>query len=144
MIFKKDRDDINSQLASRRFASSGMTSIMSTESPDISVEEWQLLAFFEVEPTRADADEAWPYNDFTYVTVVGDMQITFGVAPAYRGFTLTVERCGTKLIELSALSIMDIRYHNEASSEWLEILLSSEQRLDLRLRPAFSLTGLHK
>ena len=58
----------------------------------ISAKEWQLLAFFEVEPTRLDADIAGPYNDFTYRRVLGDVTVTFGVAPAYKDFTLTVER----------------------------------------------------
>lgn len=110
--------------------------------PDtISAEEWQLLAFFEVEPTKLDPNVAWPYNDFTYRCPVGDVTVTFAVAPAYKDFTLTVERNGVKEIELSALSVFDIRYHQELKEEWLEILLTDNDRLELRIKPSLSLIG---
>lgn len=107
----------------------------------ISAEEWQLLAFFEVEPTKLDADVAWPYNDFTYRRTVDNTSVTFAVAPAYKDFTLTVERDGVKVIELSALSVSDIRYHQEQGEEWLEILLTDSDRLELRIKPSLSLIG---
>jgi hypothetical protein len=107
----------------------------------ISAEEWQLLSFFEVEPERLDADVGWPYNDFTYRRTLGEMTITFSVGPAYKDFTLIVERGGAKEIELTALSVWDIRYQKEHGAEWLEILLTPSDRLELRLRPSFSLTG---
>lgn len=107
----------------------------------ISAKEWEVLAFFEVEPTRLDADVAWPYNDFTYRRAQGDVTITFGVAPAYKDFTLTVERGGVKEIELTALAVFDIRYHEDRGAEWLEILLTVNDVLELRLKPSFSLVG---
>ena len=107
----------------------------------ISAEEWELLAFFEVEPTKLDADVAWPYNDFTYRRELGEVTVTFGVAPALKDFTLTVERGGRKEIELSALSVLDIRYHEDRGAEWLELLLTDSERLELRLKPTFSLVG---
>ena len=57
------------------------------------------------------------------------------------GHTLTVERGGTKEIELSALSVFDIRYHEHRGAEWLEILLTESDRMELRLKPSFSLLG---
>ena len=69
------------------------------------------------------------------------MTITFAVAPAYKDFTLTVERSGAKEVELSALSVFDIRYHKDRGEEWLEILLTQSDRLELRLKPSFSLVG---
>lgn len=107
----------------------------------ISAEEWQLLAFFEVEPTKLDADVSWPYNDFTYRRTVGDTTVTFSVAPACRDFTLTVERGGAKEIELSALAVFDIRYHDDRGGEWLEILLTERDRVELRIKPSFRLSG---
>jgi hypothetical protein len=107
----------------------------------ISAEEWQFLAFFEVEPTKLDADVGWPYNDFTYSRTVGDLTVTFSVAPAYKDFTLTVERSGTKEINLWSLSVFDIRYHEDRGAEWLEILLTETDRLELRLKPSFNLVG---
>jgi hypothetical protein len=107
----------------------------------ISAKEWELLAFFEVEPTKLDADVAWPYNDFTYRRVYGDVTLTFAVAPAYKDFTLTVERGNAKEIELSAASVLDIRYHQNDGGEWLEVVLAEYERVELRLKPSFSLVG---
>ena len=36
-----------------------------------SVDEHQLLCFFEAEPRRADPDVPWPYNSFTYRASIG-------------------------------------------------------------------------
>src|SRR5689334_13796585 len=111
------------------------------EAHAISAEEWQLLAFFEVEPTRLDADTAWPYNDFTYFHTLGDVNVIVARAPAYKDFTLTVERGGVKEVELSALSVFDIRYHEDRGAESLEILLTELDRIELRLKPSFALFG---
>jgi hypothetical protein len=107
----------------------------------ISAQEWELLAFFEVEPAMLDPDLPWPVNNVTYRFVAGDVIVIFSVAPAYRDFTLTVERAGAKEIALTAASVCDIRYHEDRGSEYLEILLAQNERLELRLKPAFSLTG---
>jgi hypothetical protein len=107
----------------------------------ISAEEWQLLAFFGVEPTKLDADVLWPYSDFIYDTRINDLQIAFAVMPAHRDFTLKVCRGHEKQIELSALSVFDIRYHEDHGAEWLEILITEYDRLELRLNPSFSITG---
>ena len=32
----------------------------------VSAEEWQLLSFFEAEPTLRDSDVPWCYNDALY------------------------------------------------------------------------------
>lgn len=107
----------------------------------ISAEEWQLLSFFEVEPTKLDASECWSVNELEYSCPVGDLQLSFRVAPWHKYCELTVERAGTTFIQLLAESVFDIRYNAEDGSEWLEILLSLDERLELRLKPTFSLAG---
>lgn len=107
----------------------------------ISAEEWQLLSFFEVEPTKLDASECWSVNELEYSCPVGDLQVAFKVAPWRKSCKLTVERAGTTFIQLLAESVFDNRYHARDGSEWLEILLSPDERLELRLKPTFSLVG---
>jgi hypothetical protein len=41
----------------------------------------------------------------------------------------TIERGGRKEIELSALSVFDIRYHEGPAADWLEILLTKRDQL---------------
>jgi hypothetical protein len=107
----------------------------------ISAEEWQLLSFFEVEPTKLDAGECWSVNELEYSCPVGDLQVAFRVAPWHKSCELTVDRAGTTFVKLLAESVFDIRYHARDGSEWLEILLSPDERLELRLKPTFSLVG---
>lgn len=107
----------------------------------ISAEEWQLLSFFEVEPTKLDVGECWSVNELEYSCPVGDLQVAFRVAPWRKSCELTVERAGTTVVQLLAESVLDIRYHARDGSEWLEILLTPDERLELRLKPTFSLVG---
>ncbi len=106
----------------------------------ISALEWQLLSFFEVEPTTLDAEVGWPYNSFTYDARRDSRRILFSVAPAYKDFTLTIEYDGSKEIEFTALSVFDIRYREESRTEWLELWITDTQVLELRLKPHFSLS----
>ena len=109
----------------------------------ISVQEWQLIAFFEVEPSRLenDPDLSWPYNDYTYQRKVDEFDITFGLAPYYKDFSLVVRRGEQKHIELCVLSAFDVQYHQNGGTEWLELAITENQRLELRLKPFFSLKG---
>lgn len=107
---------------------------------DITVEEWQLLSFFEAEPVRAEADIPWPYNDFSYRVVVGDYAVVFGIAPAYRDLSLSVSRNGMEIYSLTGLSVDDVRYHKDADREALEIVVSGEDSIWIRLRPDLLIT----
>jgi hypothetical protein len=107
----------------------------------ISAKEWQLLSFFEVEPTRLDADMPWPYNEFTYRRCLGNIVVSFAVTPSSKDFTLTVERDAEKHLELTVLQAYDIRYREEGEVEWLEILVTENHRLEMRIKPSFSIVG---
>ena len=107
----------------------------------ISALEWQLLSFFEVEPTKLDPDVSWPYNSFTYDTCRDNRRIVFSVAPANKDFTLSVDFNGLQEIGFTALSVFDIRYCEEHSAEWLELWITQTQVIELRLKPHFRLTG---
>src|SRR5690606_27380947 len=100
-----------------------------------SVDEHQLLCFFEAEPRRADPDVPWPYNSFTYRASVGAYEVSFGIAPAHGDLSLAVRHAGAELYQLTALSVDDVRYHRDGTRETLEIVISPGQRLFLRLRP---------
>ncbi len=55
---------------------------------NISVEEWQLLSFFEVEPQRSDPLSPWLYDDSVYVVINGDTTLSCAIHPAYRDVRL--------------------------------------------------------
>jgi hypothetical protein len=106
----------------------------------ISAEEVDLLAFFEVEPSRVDPDVPWPYNDFAYKVRRGDFDVSFSVMPAYRDAHLLVQRNGCAVYELTALALEDIRYLKDKIGEVLELVVNARDSVQLRLVPEVSVT----
>jgi hypothetical protein len=106
----------------------------------VSVEELELLSFFEVEPARADRDVPWPYNDFTYQMTVGEYAVSFCIAPTSKDLSLSIAHKGAALYVFKGLSVQDIRYHKDADIETLEIVVSDRDTIWFRLRPSLLIT----
>jgi len=106
----------------------------------VTVEEWQLLSFFEVEPTFDDADVPWSYNDALYTVRQRAFTLSFAIAPAYRDVRLIIEHDGQKLYEFKAMEVKDVRYKKDRGAEQLEIVVSEQDCLVLRLRPRIELS----
>jgi len=107
---------------------------------DVSVEELDLLSFFEVEPSRADRNIPWPYNDFSYQLNLGQYKVSFSIAPAYKDLSLSVAHNDTQFYSFKGLSVKDVRYHKDANFETLEIIVSDRDIIRLRLRPNLVIT----
>ncbi len=106
----------------------------------VSIEELELLSFFEVEPSRADLDVPWPYNELTYQLVLGQYLISFIISPSYRDLSLSVTSEGAQIYSFQGRSIKDVRYHKDADVETLELVVSSRDTIWLRLRPNLVIT----
>jgi hypothetical protein len=106
----------------------------------VSVEELELLSFFEVEPSRADQEIPWPYNDFSYQVELGQYAVSFSIAPAYKDVSLSVAHNGTEFYAFKGLSVKDVRYHKDADLETLEIVVSDRDTIWFRLRPSLLVT----
>ncbi len=105
----------------------------------ISAEEWQHLSFFEVEPELSNADVPWCYNDALYRIQQGHLTLTIAIAPSYRDVRIILSNQGTRLYELNALGVKDVRYTREGAVEMLEIDISVRESLALRLKPHIEL-----
>lgn len=101
-----------------------------------SVEEFELLSFFEVEPEKSDRDVPWPYADFRYQVERGSCVVCFSIHPACRDVSLSISRDGIEFYRLKAQSLDDIRYHKDSDTETLELCLSERESIWLRLRPS--------
>ncbi len=106
----------------------------------ISVEELELLSFFEVEPVLADKDIPWPYNDFSYRVEIGQYKVSFSIAPSYTDLSFSVSYGDMDIYSFTALSVKDVRYHKDADLETLEIVISDRDSIWLRLRPNLLIT----
>jgi hypothetical protein len=101
----------------------------------VTTEELELLGFFGVEPKRLDPDVPWPYNDFVYEVQRDETSLSFAVAPAYRDVRIVWKSDSRTLYELNAVGVADVKYHNDRGRESLEIVISSQDRVLLRIDP---------
>jgi hypothetical protein len=101
----------------------------------LSIQEWQLLSFFEVEPRLIDRDVPWAFNTAVYDATVGAYRVTLTIAPAYSDFQLQVRSADSTLLDISAKGITDIRYVKSSAGEIIEFLVRPKHLIELRLRP---------
>jgi hypothetical protein len=106
----------------------------------ISVNELDLLTFFECEPILRDADVPWVYNDALYEFSIGDFSLSFALAPSYKDVRLILKSGLLTVYELNATGVVDIRHHEDDTRESLEIVLSHCDRLWLRLKPTITIS----
>jgi len=105
----------------------------------ITVEELELLTFFEVEPELCDPATPWPYNDFIYQLQLGQYHIHFGISPAYRDVSIRIRHADIEIYSLNALSVKDVSYQKNAEGESLDIRISDSEHIVFKLRPHFSI-----
>jgi hypothetical protein len=97
--------------------------------------EVEHLSFFSVEPTKADPDIPWPYSDFVYEIVRGDLHLSYGITPCCKSVSIVLKRGVETLYELNLTTVDDVRYHNEKGRELLEIVLADGARMLLTVDP---------
>jgi len=101
----------------------------------VSVDETELLSFFEVFPDIRDEGVPWPYNCYTYNLSATNMDLSFTIKPAYKDVRLVLRASTGVAYELDAKSVEDVRYHKEQEVETLEVVLNLRDTLWLTLRP---------
>jgi hypothetical protein len=102
----------------------------------VRIQELELLSFFEVQPSVADPEVPWPYNDYAYQVSVGPYSVHFRIAPAYRDVSLSVALDGNEFYRFRSLAVSDVLYHKDSDRETLEIRVSERESIWLRLRPS--------
>lgn len=103
----------------------------------VSVEELELLSFFEVEPLRTDPDIPWPYNEYSYRVELGVYIVSFRIAVSYKDVSISITHDGSEIYSLKSVSVDDVRYHKDGDLETLEIVISDHDTIRFRLRPTF-------
>lgn len=101
----------------------------------INIEEWELISFFEVEPTYSEPDEEWPYADALFVIKRDDLKLFFAIHPCYNDIRIILKKGEIKIYELNAMNIFDIKLKNENSKEILEIALNNVLTLTIMVKP---------
>lgn len=106
---------------------------------EVSVQEWQLLSFFEVEPTLLDSGVPWSFNDALYLVQQGGISLSFAIAPNYRDVRLILSLGGTQVFEFSGKGVEDVRYEKDGSLEALRIIMHDRSSLRIRVKPKIEL-----
>ena len=105
----------------------------------LSVDEYDLLNFFEVMPTPTDHDIEWAYNDSLYKVNRSNLELSFAITPACRDATIKLKAGGLVLYELNATGVKDVRRHRDKGRDSLEIVLMARESIWIRLRPEISI-----
>jgi hypothetical protein len=105
----------------------------------ISAEDWELLSFFEVEPYRLDPSIPWVYDDLVYLVEDGELSLSCAIHPAYKDVRIVLKQREHCLYEFAAMGVEDIQVLREKGNEVLEITLSEEQNLRVKLRPSIEI-----
>ena len=67
--------------------------------------------------------------------MIDKFAVSFKIEPAYKDVRLLVKMNDAILFDLTAKLVADVRYHDDANRETLEIVVSDKNRLWLALRP---------
>lgn len=110
----------------------------------LTVEELDLMTFFECEPKMADNDVPWHYNDSVYVYSSRGDSVSFAIAPAYKDVRLIFSGTQGAHFEFNAMSVADVRYRSDAGREYLEVILSKTFSMTLCLKPTIRIIQNYK
>lgn len=105
----------------------------------ISAEEWELVSFFEATAEYLDPKDPWPYTDAVFHLERGGTHLSFAVAPAYRDIRIVLEHSGSKLYELNAMAVIDVRYRREGKLEFLDVVFGERDILTITVKPSIAL-----
>ena len=105
----------------------------------LSIEELDLLNFFETVPDRLQPDGPWFYDDSVYEASDAHVRISFAVAPAAKDIRVILRTSGDAVVyELNAVGVDDVKYHNDKGRESLEVIVSARESIWVRTKPAIS------
>ena len=108
----------------------------------IQAEEWEILSFFEVEPTTSEPNEHWLFRDNTYTVRRGELELVCAIHPYHRDVELIIKLYGSELYRLSVLGLHDIYYERDEIGELLRFRLRVAEDVEdfvLRVKPEINL-----
>jgi hypothetical protein len=105
----------------------------------LSVDEFDLLNYFGMEPGRLDSDVTWAYNELVYEAVDARAHLSFCIVPSVRDVRILLKVDGVLVYELSAAGVDDVRCHNDEGRESLEVVISARDSVWIRIKPQISI-----
>jgi len=100
---------------------------------NLTVQEWQLLSFFEVEPELQD-DAPWEYNIVNYTVHQGNRKLVFVLSTLYDDVRIILSDGETQIYEFSAKGIHDVRYVDDSGMETPHLYVDNIESVTMTLR----------
>lgn len=100
--------------------------------------DYELLAFFEAEPTVLDAGVPWIYNTLDFTTTRGGIEVQCRFVLSYGNLTTRVLVGGVELAKFELCNVETIRLVMDKGRETLVATFPPSHRLDnfaLQLKP---------
>lgn len=104
----------------------------------ITAEGYELLGFFETEPSVLDKYIPWVYTDSLYEVTQGSMKLSVAIQPAYKDIHIILKESENKIFEFEAMGVQDIRVINDKPPEILEITVNEQQTVLIKIKPFIS------
>ena len=98
--------------------------------------DYELLAFFEAEPTVLDAEAPWIYNTLEFTTTRDGIEVVCRFVPSYGKLTTRLAVGGTELAKFELRDVESFRLVIEAGREALVATFPQSLRLDRFALPA--------
>ena len=101
-------------------------------------EEFELISFFECEPTLGAPGVPWVYNSVTFQTERGKNRIRFHIEPDFGELEFSWSQAGTQRVNLKINNLSSIQIHIAKDNEYLVAssgAVNPHQLLKIRLKP---------
>jgi hypothetical protein len=105
----------------------------------ITAEKWELISFFETEPSYLEPSDPWPYTDAVFEIQRETLSFSCAINPAYKDIRIILNQNGKKVYELNAMAILDIIYKKEYNAEYLEFIIDNKSKIILRVNPSIEI-----
>jgi hypothetical protein len=81
--------------------------------------DYELVGFFETEPTILDRGVPWFYNRLTFTTVRGEDRIVCDIEPGYRQMVVSWDRHGQSVARFALAEVESLHVTSEPGVEYL-------------------------
>jgi hypothetical protein len=98
-------------------------------------EDYELIAFFEVEPVILDPGVPWLYNTLTFLTSRDEFEVRLQISPSYGHLTLHLKLAGRDLLGLDLQHVDAIRLESRNGDDVLFVSCEPRSSFALQLKP---------
>ena len=105
----------------------------------INAKDWELLAFFGVDPQRSNPSVPWTYDDSTYCVEDGGLSLSCTIHPAYKDLKIVLKQHDHCVYEFTATNVDNIQVLPEKACNVLEIAVSANQYMWIKLHPSIQI-----